>query len=246
MKKILLLIISNIFFFISCSEELITIVDEYNTPYDIYAIPGDNKVSISFWSGIIASDFAGFNIYAGTSENFVQTNDAIQNSDQMLPTILGANHTRSNFVIEIPSYTFNNGSLYYVAVTAYGTNNLVDNKYIETKINSAIPVIPRPEGTGTPPTLSAGGQTVGTLDTANGKITANSGWGVQYFGYQTNFNSIIIVTNNTDASFDTETVYSLNGLYIFKSGNQLAKIWITSETSYQWAYQANASQWWGI
>ena len=66
MKKILLLIISNIFFFISCSEELITIVDEYNTPYDIYAIPGDNKVSISFWSGIIASDFAGFNIYAGT------------------------------------------------------------------------------------------------------------------------------------------------------------------------------------
>ena len=248
MKKIIIFIISTVFLFTSCNEELITVVDEYNMPYNVYVIPGDNKVSISFWSGIIASDFAGFNIYAGTSENFVQTNDAIQNSDKMLPTILGSNHTRTNFVREIPNYTFNNNTLYYIAVTAYGTNNLVDNKYIETVINSVYPVIPRPEGTGNAPTLSAGGNNVGNIDTAAGKVTANSGWGVQYFGYQTNFNAVVILTNNTDASFDTETVYSVNGLYIFKQngGNQLAKIWIKSASSYQWAYQQDASKWWGI
>lgn len=246
MKKILIFITIITFIVISCNEELITIVDEYNSPYNVQAIPGDSKVSVNFWSGVIASDFAGFNIYVGTSPSFSQPNSAIKNASGTYPTIAGSNHTRTNFVLNIPNYTFNNGTLYYVAVTAYGTNNLVDKKYIETQITSILPVIPRPEGTGNGTTLTAGGQNVGTI--ANGKVTVSGGWGVQYFGYQTNFNTVVIVTNNSDASFDTEAVYSVNGLYIFKQtgGNGLAKIWMTSASSYQWAYQADASKWWGI
>lgn len=246
MKKIYIFIILIIFTFISCNEELITVVDEYNPPYDIQAIPGDGKVSISFWSGVIASDFSGFNIYAKDSDSFTQPDDAIQNSKKAYPTVNRAKHTRTNFVIQIPTYTFNNNTLYYVSITAYGTNDLVDKKYIETPISTICPVIPRPEGTGSGTTLTASSANVGTMDPTTGKVTASSGWGVQYFGYQTNFNAVVILTNNTDASFDTETVYAVNGLYIFKSGNQLAKIWIKSASSYQWAYQQDASQWWGI
>ena len=76
MKKIFLLIVFSIFFS-SCAEELVTIIDEYNMPYEIKAIPGDGKVSIEFWSGILASDFAGFNLYAKTSEDIIQIDDAI-------------------------------------------------------------------------------------------------------------------------------------------------------------------------
>ncbi|CRF33017.1 hypothetical protein BRSU_1169 [Brachyspira suanatina] len=246
MKKIFILNIIAIFLFISCNEELITIVDEYNSPYGICAIPGNGKVSISFWSGVIASDFAGFNIYAGNSSTFTQPDDAIKNSLGAYPTVAGSNHTRTNFVIEIPNYAFNNGTLYYVAVTAYGTNNLVDTKYIETKITLSMPVMPRPEGTGTGTTLTADTATVGTMDPNTGKVIASGGWKVQYFGYQTNFNAVVVVTNNTDNSFDSESVYSVNGLYIFKNVNQLAKIWIQSANSYKWAYQSDASQWWGI
>lgn len=246
MKKLLIFIISSIFLFISCNEELITVVDEYNQPYDINAIPGDGKISISFWSGVIASDFAGFNIYAGTSSSFTQPNNAIQNNQKLLPTILGSNHTRTNFVIEIPNMTFNNNTLYYVSVTAYGTNDLVDKKYIETPISKVCPVIPRPEGPGNGTTFTANSVTVGKMEPNNGRVTADTGWGVQYFGYQTNFNAVTIITNNKDASFDSETVYAVNGLYVFKNGNQLVKIWIKSASSYQWAHQQDASKWWGI
>lgn len=248
MKKILIFIIPIIFLLYSCNEELITIVDEYNSPYDVKAIASNNAVYIDFWSGIIASDFAGFNIYAGTSDTFTQPDNAIQNANNTYPTIRSSNHTRTNFIIQVPttSMTFNNGTLYYVAVTAYGTNDLVDKKYIETPISTVCPVIPRPEGTGTGTALTANNIKVGTMDPNAGTVTAESGWGVQYFGYQTNFNSIVNITNNTDASFDTEAVYAVNGLYVFKSGNQLAKIWITSANGYRWAYQADASKWWGI
>ena len=103
MKKIFLLIVFSIFFS-SCAEELVTIIDEYNMPYEIKAIPGDSKVSIEFWSGILASDFAGFNLYAKTSEDIIQIDDAILDaSTQALPTIKGTNHTRTNFIIDIPN-----------------------------------------------------------------------------------------------------------------------------------------------
>ena len=245
MKKIYIFIILIIFTFISCNEELITVVDEYNPPYDIQAIPGDGKVSISFWSGVIASDFSGFNIYAKDSDSFTQPDDAIQNSKKAYPTVNRAKHTRTNFVIQIPTYTFNNNTLYYVSITAYGTNDLVDKKYIETPISTILPVVPRPEGTGNGTTLTADTQTVGNI--ANGLVTGTGGWKVQYFGYQTNFNAVVVVTNNNDAAFDTDAVYAVNGLYIFKNGSSLAKIWITSSANaYRWAYQADASKWWGI
>lgn len=245
MKKIFIFIISSIFLFTSCNEELITIVDEYNAPYDIKAIPSNNAVYISFWSGILASDFAGFNLYAGTANSFNQPADAIKNASGGYPTIAGSNHTRTNFVIQIPTYAFANGNLYYISVSAYGTNDLVDKKYIETPISTILPVVPRPEGTGNGNALTAGaGGNVGNIN--GNTVTANGTWKVQYFGYQTNFNAVVIVTNNNDAAFDADAVYAVNGLYIFKNGNSLAKIWITGANAYRWAYQADASQWWGI
>lgn len=246
MKKIIFFI-SILFIFISCSNELITVVDEYNPPYGIKAIPGSNSISISFWSGILASDFVGFNLYAGTSSNFNQPNDAITNSAGSYPTVANSTHTRSSFTFPI-SGTYNNGTLYYVTVTAYGTNDLIDTKYIETKINAIVPVIPRAEGdvTGNT-TITASNQPVGTIDTSNNKINSTNGWKVQSFGPQSDFNAVVVITNNI---FYTNAEYSLNGLYIFSNGNNgLAKVWITNTNgspSYHWAYHDKANLWLGI
>lgn len=244
MKKIIFFI-SILFIFISCSNELITVVDEYNPPYGIKAIPGSNSISISFWSGILASDFVGFNLYAGTSSNFNQPNDAIKNNMGSYPTVENSTHTRSSFTFPI-SGTYNNGTLYYVTVTAYGTNDLIDTKYIETKINAIVPVIPRAEGdvTGNT-TITASNQPVGTIDTSNNKINSTNGWKVQSFGPQSDFNAVVVITNNI---FYTNAEYSLNGLYIFSNTGQsaLAKVWLNSSSGYRWAYHNQASQWNGI
>lgn len=243
MKKIFLLILFTIFFS-SCAEELVTVIDEYNMPYEIKAIPGDNKVSIEFWSGILASDFAGFNLYAKTSENIIQPDDAIKDSAQTLPTIKGTNHARTNFIIEIPNYTFVNNTKYFITVTAYGTNELIEEKYIETKINTVVPVIPRPEGSATITggAIVANGANVGNV-TGN-MINAAGAWKVQYFGYQTNFNSVVVVTNMN--AFDSDAPYLVNGLYIFYDGTALVKVLIGANDSYQWAYQNNAASWNGV
>lgn len=244
MKKIFLLILFTIFFS-SCAEELVTVIDEYNMPYEIKAIPGDNKVSIEFWSGILASDFAGFNLYAKTSENMIQPDDAIKDSAQILPTIKGTNHARTNFIIEIPNYTFVNNTKYFITVTAYGTNELIEEKYIETKINTVVPVIPRPEGSATITANNIDVTGAGTVATRNGNmINAAGAWKVQYFGYQTNFNSVVVVTNMN--AFDSDAPYLVNGLYIFYDGTALVKVLIGANDSYQWAYQNNAASWNGV
>lgn len=243
MKKIIFFI-SILFIFISCSNELITVVDEYNPPYGIKAIPGSNSISISFWSGILASDFVGFNLYAGTSSNFNQPNDAIKNNMGSYPTVENSTHTRSSFTFPI-SGTYNNGTLYYVTVTAYGTNDLTDTKYIETKINAIVPVIPRMEGTNTGgnTTITANGQTVANVN--GDKITPNGNWGMQYFGPQSDFNAVVVITNNNFPKSDN--AYSVNGLYIFSNGqNGLAKVHIISSSSHRWAYHNNADKWLGI
>ena len=241
MKKIIFFIS---IIFISCSNELITVVDEYNPPYGIKAIPGSNSISISFWSGILASDFVGFNLYAGTSSNFNQPNDAITNSAGSYPTVANSTHTRSSFTFPI-SGTYNNGTLYYVTVTAYGTNDLIDTKYIETKINAIVPVIPREEGNGTGNTITANSQTVGTIDKTQNLVTASAGWQLQYFGPQSDFNAVVVITNK---NFYEKDAYSLNGLYIFSNTGQsaLAKVWLNSSSGYRWAYHNQASQWNGI
>lgn len=243
MKKIIFFI-SILFIFISCSNELITVVDEYNPPYGIKAIPGNNSISISFWSGILASDFVGFNLYAGTSSNFNQPNDAIKNNMGSYPTVENSTHTRSSFTFPI-SGTYNNGTLYYVTVTAYGTNDLIDTKYIETKINAIVPVIPRMEGDGTSDTITANSQTVGTIDKTQNLVTASRGWKLQYFGPQSDFNAVVVITNK---NFYEKDAYSLNGLYIFSNTGQsaLAKVWLNSSSGYHWAYHNQASQWNGI
>ena len=251
MKKIIFFI-SILFIFISCSNELITVVDEYNPPYGIKAIPGNNSISISFWSGILASDFVGFNIYIKQGNStFTQPTDAIKNNLGGYPTVANSTHTRTNFTIQVPptqtGQTYQNGTLYYVTVTAYGTNDLIDTKYIETKINAIVPVIPREEGDGTGNTITASNQPVGTIDTSNNKINSSNGWKVQSFGPQSDFNAIVVITNNI---FYTNAEYSLNGLYIFSNGqNGLAKVWITNTNgspSYHWAYHDKANLWMGI
>ena len=245
MKKILLLIAFSIFLG-SCAEELVTVIDEYNMPYEIKSIPGDSKVSIEFWSGILASDFAGFNLYAKTSEDIVQPDDAIKEATtQTLPTVKGATHTRTNFILEIPNYTFQNGTKYYITVTAYGTNELINEKYIETKISTVVPVIPRPEGTAAITGESINVSGAGIVATRNGNIiNASSPWKVQYFGYQTNFNSVVLVTNMN--GFDDNAPYLVNGLYVFYNGSALVKILIGDNYSYTWAYQSDAASWNGV
>ena len=250
MKKIIFFI-SILFIFISCSNELITVVDEYNPPYGIKAIPGNNSISISFWSGILASDFVGFNIYIKQGNStFTQPTDAIKNSLGGYPTVANSTHTRTNFTIPIPTNlvgvpAIQNGNLYYVTVTAYGTNDLTDTKYIETKINAIVPVIPRTEGNGTGNTITANSQTVGTIDKTQNLVTASAGWQLQYFGPQSDFNAVVVITNK---NFYEKDAYSLNGLYIFSNTGQsaLAKVWLNSSSGYRWAYHNQASQWNGI
>lgn len=253
MKKIIFFI-SILFIFISCSNELITVVDEYNPPYGIKAIPGNNSISISFWSGILASDFVGFNIYIKQGNStFTQPTDAIKNNLGGYPTVANSTHTRTNFTIPIPTNlvgvpAIQNGNLYYVTVTAYGTNDLTDTKYIETKINAIVPVIPRMEGTNTGgnTTITANGQTVANVN--GDKITPSGNWGMQYFGTQSDFNAVVVITNNNFPKSDN--AYSVNGLYIFSNGqNGLAKVWITNTNgspSYHWAYHDKANLWLGI
>ena len=226
MKKIIffifILFISNIFN--SCSDELITIVDEYNPPYDVKVIPGNGTVSINFWSGILADDFVGFNLYAKQDDaNFT---NALVGSDGGYPTVRVDTHTRSNFTLSFSTYTsfqFTSGgnTLYYVAVTAFGTNSLAEGEKIETKVN-AISVVPRQEQNGTPPnfTIGAGNTTV-------------SATGLRAYGVKTNFNEITVYTNNTSTTVTAP--YQVGGLYIFQSGNGLTKVWITSSGNYTYA-----------
>ena len=218
MKNIIFLIFL-LFIFNSCSDELITIVDEYNPPYDIKPIPGNgNSLRLSFWSGVLADDFVGFNLYIRPSIETSFSN-ALLGSDGGYPTVRVDTHTRSNFTLPYPSSAnIQANTLYYVTVTAFGTNDLAENGRIETKINSIIPFYPRTEGTGTTGFNVTGTSTVAA---ANGQIKS--------YGYQTNFNAITIFTNNNTSS--AALPYIAGGLYIATDGTSLYKLWINSSGS---------------
>lgn len=210
MKKIIFLFFI-LFIFNSCSNELITVVDEYNPLYQVRAIPGNASISINFWSGILASDFAGFNLYISTTQTFT---NALLNSSGGYPTIPFSTHARSNITLQFPTtLTYNNGDLYYVSVTAYGTNDLAEGGKIETRIDSVIPVVPRAE---------TQGSTVFTI-TPNQKVDAAAGV-IQFYGVQSDFNAITVFTN---ASSQSQS-YAVGGLYIASNQNNLYKLWITS------------------
>ena len=223
MKNIIFLIFA-LFIFNSCSDELITIVDEYNPPYEVKAIPnGDGTVSISFWSGVLANDFAGFNLYASATRDFT---NALTGLDGGYPTVRETTHTRTNFTLSFSTYTsfnFTSGgnTLYYIGVTAYGTNELAEGGKIETKV-VAIPVVPRQE--------TPNSSTLPTGFSVNGTSTV-SATGLRAYGPQTNFNSITVYTNNNQST----AIYELGGLYIFKNGNGLTKVWITPSGNYTYA-----------
>ena len=199
MKKIIFLFFI-LFIFNSCSNELITVVDEYNPLYQVRAIPGDASIKINFWSGILASDFAGFNLYISTTQTFT---NALLNSSGGYPTIPFSTHARSNITLQFPTTggPYNNNTLYYVSVTAYGTNDLAEGGKIETRRDSIIPVVPRAESQGS----------------TGFTITPN-----QFYGVQSDFNAITVFTN---ASSQSQS-YAVGGLYIASNQNNLYKLWI--------------------
>lgn len=214
MKKIIFLFFI-LFIFNSCSNELITVVDEYNPLYQVRAIPGNASISINFWSGILASDFAGFNLYISTTQTFT---NALLNSSGGYPTIPFSTHARSNITLTFPKtggLTYSNGDLYYVSVTAYGTNDLAEGGKIETRIDSIIPVVPRVE------TQGDGGF---AIDTQAQTVSATNNGVIQFYGVQSNFNAITVFTNASSRSQS----YAVGGLYIASNQNNLYKLWITS------------------
>lgn len=232
MKKIIFLFFI-LFIFNSCSNELITVVDEYNPLYQVRAIPGNGSISINFWSGILASDFAGFNLYISTTRDFT---NALLNSSGGYPTIPFSTHARSNITLQFPTtVTYNNNTLYYVSVTAYGTNDLAEGGKIETRIDSVIPVVPRGEstGTGTTATINAGTLNI-TINT-----TTISGGKIQSYGVQSNFNAITVFTNNNITT--TSQSYAVGGVYIASNNTDLCKVWITS-SGYTYAFHSKAGQ----
>lgn len=234
MKKIIFLFFI-LFIFNSCSNELITVVDEYNPLYQVRAIPGNESISINFWSGILASDFAGFNLYISTTQTFT---NALLNSSGGYPTIPFSTHARSNITLTFPTtggLTYNNGDLYYVSVTAYGTNDLAEGGKIETRIDSIIPVVPRAEstGTGTTATINAGTLNI-TINT-----TTISGGKIQSYGVQSNFDAITVFTNNNITT--TSQSYAVGGVYIASNNTDLCKVWITS-SGYTYAFHSKAGQ----
>lgn len=212
MKKIIFLFFI-LFIFNSCSNELITVVDEYNPLYQVRAIPGDGSISINFWSGVLASDFAGFNLYISTTQTFT---NALLNSSGGYPTIPFSTHARSNITLTFPKtggLTYNNDTLYYVSVTAYGTNDLAEGGKIETRIDSVIPVVPRAESQA---------PTGFTIITGT-SVAATTGV-IKSYGVQSNFDAITVFTNNNITT--TSESYALGGLYIASNGSILYKLWI--------------------
>ena len=212
MKKIIFLFFI-LFIFNSCSNELITVVDEYNPLYQVRAIPGNASIKINFWLGILASDFAGFNLYISTTRTFT---NALLNSSGGYPTISFSTHARSNITLQFPTtLTYNNGTLYYVSVTAYGTNDLAEGGKIETRIDSIIPVVPRGE------TQGNGGF---AIDTQAQTVSAPNNGVIQSYGVQSNFDAITVFTNN-NITTKSES-YAVGGLYIASNGSSLYKLWI--------------------
>lgn len=210
MKKIIFLFFI-LFIFNSCSNELITVVDEYNPLYQVRAIPGNASIKINFWSGILASDFAGFNLYISTTQTFT---NALLNSSGGYPTISFSTHARSNITLTFPRTggPYNNNTLYYVSVTAYGTNDLAEGGKIETRIDSIIPVVPRQQRTGN-----------GNFTITGTSTVAYTGGVIQSYGVQSNFDAITVFTN---ASSQSQS-YAAGGLYIGSNGTTLSKLWIS-------------------
>lgn len=226
MKKIIFLFFI-LFIFNSCSNELITVVDEYNPLYQVRAIPGDSSISINFWSGILASDFAGFNLYISTNKTFT---NALLNSSGGYPTISFSTHARSNITLTFPTtVTYNNNTLYYVSVTAYGTNDLAEGGKIETRRDSVIPVVPRAETQGSTGFTITGTTTVAA---ANGVI--------QSYGVQSNFDAITVFTNNIPLTSSAQ--YLQGGLYIASNQNNLYKLWINPSGGNTTATHSQAGQ----
>ena len=228
MKKIIFLFFI-LFIFNSCSNELITVVDEYNPLYQVRAIPGNASIKINFWSGVLASDFAGFNLYISTTQTFT---NALLNSSGGYPTIPFSTHARSNITLTFPTtggLTYNNNTLSYVSVTAYGTNDLAEGGKIETRIDSVIPVVPRAES------QSSTGFTI----TGNSTV-AYTGGVIKSYGVQSNFDAITVFTNNNITT--TSESYAAGGLYIGSNGTTLSKLWINPSGGNTTATHSEASR----
>ena len=243
-RTFIILLLSFILY--SCESDLITVLDEYNPPYEILAVPMDGGITVNFISGILASDFAGFNIYV---DNFNQPTSALLGTDGALPTVKDENHVREPFYLPVPG-TYANGTLYTIALTAYGTNELADNGYIETKINATYTVVPRPEGNVTSPSATVSIPSPTPVTVANittGNLIQPAGtYKIQYFGTQSSFTNITIITNNNyTTDFNSNPIPAVaNGIYVLKdAGNNFVKIWIKSisggNITFDWAHRTD-------
>ena len=149
----------------------------------LFLIPKEEQtIVVNFWSGILASDFAGFNLYISTTQTFT---NALLNSSGGYPTIPFSTHARSNITLQFPTtLTYNNGTLYYVSVTAYGTNDLAEGGKIETRRDSVIAVVPRGE------TQGNGGF---AIDTQAQTVSAPNNGVIQSYGQQTDRETVAIL-----------------------------------------------------
>lgn len=258
MKKYILLSTFILMLILGCKNDLILVVDSYNPPYNIVAVPKNNGITLKFWSGVLSTDFAGFNIYVNNTGSFTQIDDAIINSSSGgLPTITSSDHSRSLFNIDVPG-TYNNGTLYYVAITSYGTNSLATNGYLETKISTVSKVVPRPEGTSTLANNSVlnilGPGNIANIDDGTTPdslnmrfITPIPPYRIQSLGIQSNFTDVVIVSNmNYTLDFDElQTDIQINKMFILFDNTSLVKLYITATndtgTTLRWSYQANAA-----
>ena len=160
----------------------------------------------------MANDFAGFNLYASATRDFT---NALTGLDGGYPTVREDTHTRTNFTLSFSTYTSFNftsggGNLYYIGVTAYGTNELAEGGKIETKV-VAIPVVPRQE---TP-------NSTGNFSLNNNNVSVNNAQ-IKSYGPRTNFNEI---TSFTNSGLSSSVPYYQNYLYIASDGRNLYKLW---------------------
>lgn len=110
---------------LGCSDNPLAIIDDYNTPSDVRSAPSNAAIVIDFLSANDAVDFLGFNVYISSTSNM--TDARVISNGASLPTFAYLAHTYSNIRLVITNDAsvrpLTNGYTYYVAVSAYGTNN---------------------------------------------------------------------------------------------------------------------------
>ncbi|MBI4976326.1 MAG: hypothetical protein HZC28_02530 [Spirochaetes bacterium] len=138
----------------SCGNSPTAVVDYYDMPADVVIIPGNRSLTVRFISMPQVIDFLGFNVYIGITSNQGSVT-RIPDSTGAVPTFNYKDKVTTNSVISLTitndaaSNALVNGTTYYIAVTAYGTNAYKDVEgggKIETPRGTLFRGTPREEG----------------------------------------------------------------------------------------------------